>query len=101
MNKVDEPNNITIVVVLVWLVVGILTIGIQVVYESCWRHAHSLCGGQRDIQLALLWVSEYVTTRLLGHHATRYLYNCSGTFRHEDLWNGDRMVAKREIVRAA
>ena len=62
MNKVDEqPNNITIVVVLVLLVVGILTTGIQVVYESCWRNSHSLCGGQRDSQLAILWESVYVT----------------------------------------
>ena len=40
MNKVDEqPNNVTIVVVLVSsLVVGILTTGIPVVYESCWRN---------------------------------------------------------------
>ena len=70
MNKVDEPNNITIVVVLVWLVVGILTTGIQVVYESCWRHILS-AGGQRDIQLALLWESEYNTTRL-GNMSSSY-----------------------------
>ena len=45
MNKVDEqPNNVTIVIVLVSLVVGILTTGIQVVYESCWRHILSAGG---------------------------------------------------------
>jgi hypothetical protein len=45
MNKVDEwPNNTTIVVVLVLLVVGILTTGIQVVYGSCWRNILSVGG---------------------------------------------------------
>ena len=64
MNKVDEqPNYVTIVVVLVSLVVGIPTIGIPVVYESCWRNFFS-AGGQTDGQLALLWESEYVTARL-------------------------------------
>ena len=66
MNKVDEqPNNVTIVVVLVSLVVGIPTTGIPVVYESCWRNFLS-AGEQTDGQLALLWESEYryVTARL-------------------------------------
>ena len=64
MNKVDEqPNIVTIVVVLVSLVVGILTTGIQVVYESCWRSIFS-AGRQRDSQLAILWESQYVMTRL-------------------------------------
>ena len=62
MNKVDEqPNNVTIVVVLVSLVVGIPTTGIPVVYESCWRNFLS-AGGQTDGQLALLWESEYHVT---------------------------------------
>ena len=64
MNKVDEqPNNVTIVAVLILLVVGILTTGIQVVYESCWRSIFS-AGRQRDSQLAILWESQYVMTRL-------------------------------------
>ena len=46
MNKVDEqPNNVTIVVVLVSLVLGIPTTGIPVVYESCWRNVLSAGGG--------------------------------------------------------
>ena len=67
MNKVDEqPNYVTIVVVLVSLVVGIPTTGIPVVYESCWRNFLSAggVGEQTDGQLALLWESEYVTARL-------------------------------------
>ena len=45
MNKVDEqPNNVTIVVILVSLVVGIPTTGIPVVYESCWRNFLSAGG---------------------------------------------------------
>ena len=65
MNKVDEqPNNVTIVVVLVSLIVGIPTTGIPVVYESCWRNFLSAGGEQTDGQLALLWGSEYVTARL-------------------------------------
>ena len=63
MNKVDEqPNNVTIVVVLVSLVVGIPTTGIPVVYESCWRNFLSAGGEQTDGQLALLWESEYHVT---------------------------------------
>jgi hypothetical protein len=50
MNKVDEqPNNVTIVVVLVSLVVGIPTTGIPVVYESCWRNSLSAGGGRQTV----------------------------------------------------
>ena len=49
MNKVDEqPNNVTIVAVLILLVVGSLTTGIQVVYESCWRNILSAGGKDTD-----------------------------------------------------
>ena len=66
MNKVDEqPNYVTIVVVLVSLVVGIPTTGIPVVAIRVLLAQLSLCGGeQTDGQLALLWESEYVTARL-------------------------------------
>ena len=68
MNKVDEqPNNVTIVVVLVSLVVGIPTTGSNTSGIRILLAQLTLCGGeQTDGQLALLWESEYryVTARL-------------------------------------